>query len=158
MKKLLVFAAIAAALLCGCTKNGSEITNTVKMLGKTYTGVVTLYQGDESMQEINFDQKPDIKGAQSIHGFCSFSVAGIGKTINLSKEEPTMMIAYNFNDPIDGLNHYYPEFKSGTMKIAKVEGGYWLYVDAKDSDGKAFFMDVLAQDEFAVGGWGQYLD
>ena len=156
MKKLFFLLTLAAALLCGCTQDGKDITNTVKMLGKTYTGVITLYQAYDDV--VNFDQKPDINGAQSIHGFHSFDIKAVGQTRDLAKDECPVMIAYNFNEPIDGRDHYYPEFKSGTVKIEEVEGGYWIYIDAKDQDGKAFFMDVLAQDEFAVGGWGQYLD
>ena len=156
MKKILFFAAIAAALLCSCTPDSKDITNTVKMLGKTYTGVITLYQAGDDW--VNFDQKPDIKGAQNIHGFHSFDSKAVGQTRDLAKDECPVMIAYNFNEPIDGLDHYYPEFKSGTVKIEKLDEGYWIYIDAKDQDGKAFFMDVLAQDEFAVGGCGQYLD
>ena len=148
MKRLLIVAAAALALMAtGCKKDSPEITNTLKMLGQTYKGVITLYQGDPEMEFINFDQHPDTDEG-NVHGFCAFATAGIGKSIDISKEEPTIEIAYNFNHPIEGLGHYYPVFKSGTMKIEKVEGGYWLYVDAKDSEGRSFFMDVLAKPEF----------
>jgi hypothetical protein len=156
MKKLFFLAAVAAALLCSCTPDGKDNTNTVKMLGKTYTGVITLYQDGEDW--VNFDQKPDIKGAQNIHGFHSFEAAAVGQIRDFAKDESPVMIAYNFNEPIDGRDHYYPVFKSGTVRIEKLDEGYWIYIDAKDQDGKAFFMDVLAQDELAIGGWGQFLD
>lgn len=156
MKKSLLFAAIAAVLLCGCTRDKTEITNTVKMLGRTYNGVVTLYQSEGD--NVNFDQKPDISGDQNIHGFHYFDKKILGKTLDFAKDDVPVMIAYNFNNPIDGMDRYYPEFKSGKVTIQEVEGGFWIYIDAKDKDGKAFFMDVLAQDEFAVGGWGKYLD
>lgn len=143
---MLIAAAVATIIVSGCTKDKKEISNTLKMLGQTFTGVETLYQGDESLDFINFDQHPDKEG--DVHGFCEFATAGIGKTIDLAKEEPTIIVAYNFNNPIQGYGHYYPTFKSGTQKIEKVDGGYWLYIDAKDDAGNAFFMDVLATAEF----------
>ena len=145
---MFIAAAVAALIVTGCNKDGAEITNTLKMLGETFTGVVTMYQGDESMEVINFDQNPGTSQDGNFHGFCAFATAGIGKTVDIAKEEATIHVAYNFSHPIGGFERYYPELNSGTIKIEKVEGGYWLYVDAKDSDGRSFFMDVLAVPEF----------
>ena len=139
--------ALSLIAFTGCKKDKDEDLgeNVVKMLGHTYKGVVSEYQ-DWGEEWINFDQHVD-PDEGNIHGFHSFSRAGIGKTITIGKDEEIVAIAFNFNEKIEGLDHYYPKFKSGTQQIKKAGEKYQIIIDAKDEENRSFYMNVYVTKE-----------
>ena len=145
MKKLfsmilgLVCAAGLVFAVSGCDKEDeAAISNTMTLDGTTYEFEAVIYhEGHMSADYYHLDC--DTKNS-TLHGHGEFLKSWVGKTTDLKGE-----FFEEFN-PQSG-DSYIPNIKSGTIKITKTEKGLHIIVDATETSGKAFKMNVLAEDE-----------
>ena len=155
MKKLfsmmlgLVCAAGLVFAVSGCDKEGENegtITNTMVLAGTTYEFELVMYHeghGGPDFYHLDCETKNSV-----YHGHGEFPKSWVGKTTNLEKGE----FFEEFN-PQEGSS-YKPNIKSGTIKITETEKGLHIVVDAVETSGDAFKMNVLAEDESKID-WSQ---
>ena len=145
MKKLfsillgLVCVAGLVFAVSGCNKEDAEISNTITIRGATLEIDHAIYSPHgENATGLHVQTKGGDKG---LFGWGEFDSAWIGKTTNLKGE---FFMSFNPNDGGPSID---PEIKSGTFKVSKVEKGLHVIVDAVETNGYAFKMNFLAEDE-----------
>ena len=145
MKKLfsiilgLVCAAGLVFAVSGCNKEDeTKISNTITIRGATLELDHAIYSTHEGITGLHVQTKGGDKG---LFGWGDFDSAWIGKTTNLKGE---FFMSFNPNDGGPSID---PEIKSGTFKVSKVEKGLHVIVDAVETNGDAFKMNFLAEDE-----------
>ncbi len=114
-----------------------EVTNTMILGGNTYEFEMVIYA--EGHQEGAYHLDCDTKNSV-YHGHGEFPKSWVGKTTELKGE-----FFEEFN-PQSGAS-YKPDIKSGTIKITKKDKGLHILVDAVETSGSKFKMNVLAETE-----------
>lgn len=145
MKKLfsiilgLVCAAGLVFAVSGCNKEDeATATNTMTLLGNTYEFELVMFAKNGDMYHVDATTKNSVW-----HGHGDFPASWVGKTTNLEGE---FFQEYN---PQTGPSHV-PNIKSGTMKVTETDKGLHIVVDAVETSGDAFKLNILAEDESKI--------
>ena len=150
MKKLLFFAAIAAALLCSCTTDDAS-KNSITFDGKTYTDIDVHYRIEGwhmffLLVEVHADI--EIHGAGQVDTPAAFGEDMKGRTVTFNAET---LEGVGYGDVLamsfygDGYDYSFDPAK-GTQVTKKLDDKHYsIKMDMTGSDGKPFKMDVVAE-------------
>lgn len=144
MKKIFAIVAIAlvsALAFSSCTKEKTEITNTMQIRGAKLAVTMAMYAITDDFVNFDMDAGPE---ATQLHGYGGFPKAWIGKTTQLNGD---FFMSYN---PMEGAS-IDPVIKSGTVTITQVAANkLHIVVDAVETSGEKFQINCAAYDEFTI--------
>lgn len=149
MKKIIFFAAIAAALLCSCTTDDAS-KNSITFDGKTYTDMDVYYSIKNAhmfwlLVEIHSDI--EIFGSGQVDTPKAFGEDLKGSTVNFDSET---LEGAGYGDILcmsfygDGYDYNFDPAK-GTQVTKKIDDTHYsIIMDMTDAKGKPFKMNVVA--------------